>query len=459
MNKKVMISLILIIVVVLTITIGSKFLPKEEDQNSLYLVSTVLKIDDNYVTLQDENDNVYTFLINDIMGLKEGTNIELEYTGSLDKKLDIQKSEVIGYKVLETLEDTLDDLEIYNDNGIFKDFYKMASDKLDTLTLDEKIGQILLVRVPEKNQIEDLIKYHFGGYLLFQRDFASKTKNEVISMINNFQNNANIPLLIAVDEEGGSVSRISSNKNLVETPFKSPRELYKEGGLALIKQDTIKKSEILQELGINLNLAPVVDVSTNEDDYMYKRSLGEDAKTTADFAREVIMASRDKRVSYTLKHFPGYGNNSDTHLGVSVDTRDKETIMNNDILPFQAGINAKAEAVLVSHNIVSAIDKDKPASLSSAINKLLRDDLGFTGIVITDDLSMTAITTNYKNTAVRDAILAGNDLLIVTDYESAIKEIKAALLDGSLTEDMLNKIALRNLAWKFYKGLIVPNQK
>ena len=295
--------------------------------------------------------------------------------------------------------------------------------------------------------------------MLFQRDFDSKSKNEVISMIQNFQNNANIPLLIAADEEGGKVSRISSNKNLVSTPFKSSRELYQEGGFPLIKEDTVSKSKILKELGINLNLAPVVDISTNPSDYMYSRSLGENASLTSLYAKNVIEASKEEPVSYTLKHFPGYGNNADTHLGLSVDTRSLESIKENDLKPFESGIEAKAEAVLVSHNIVKALDPNNPASLSKSVHNLLRHDLGFTGIVITDDLSMKAISDNYPKSAVVDAILAGNDLLIVTDYETAIQEIKLALQDGTISEDLLNKIVFRNLAWKYYKGLLVPNQK
>ena len=123
-------------------------------------------------------------------------------------------------------------------------------------------------------------------------------------MINNVQNISKIPLITAVDEEGGSVVRISSNNNLTPNKFKSPQTLYKEGGFDLIRQDTIKKSNLLYELGINLNLAPVVDITTNNTDYMYKRTLGENKELTANYAKEVINASKETKVSYCLKHFP-----------------------------------------------------------------------------------------------------------------------------------------------------------
>ena len=272
-------------------------------------------------------------------------------------------------------------------------------------------------------------------------------------MIKDLQKNSKIPLLTAVDEEGGKVVRVSSNPNLASTPFKSPSELYKSGGLDLIRQDTKDKSDLLKNLGLNVNLAPVVDVSTNPDDYMYSRSLQQDTSITSNFAKTVIEASKGTGVSYTLKHFPGYGNNADTHTGSATDTRTLDDIKNNDLPPFKSGINAGAEAVLVSHNIVNSIDPDNPASLSPSVHNLLRNDLGFTGIIITDDLAMGA-TSTLDNAHVK-AVLAGNDLIITTDYEESVNSIKAAINDGTISQDMVDKLAFRVLAWKYYKGLML----
>lgn len=458
MNKKIIITLLAIVLVFIIIFLNKNF--KEENKNlnnnlaTNYLTSTVLGIENNYVTLQDENNIIYTFFMSDATLLEVGENIEIEYKGEIDVNNKIQNNEVLSFKILSSVSGEVPDL--WNDSGLFSKFYSHAYKKLESMSLDEKIGQILLVRVPVNNQIEDLKKYNFGGYLLFQRDFDSKTKQEVVDMIKNYQANSNIPLLIAVDEEGGKVSRISNNLNLVDTPFKFPRELYLEGNFNLIHQDTVSKSKILEDLGINLNLAPVVDVSTDKTDYMYERTIGEDTNVTSQYSKTVIEASKLGHVSYTLKHFPGYGNNQDTHLGVSIDTRSLESIKENDLPPFKSGIDADAEAVLVSHNVVQAIDPDKPASLSANVHNLLRKDLAFTGIIITDDLSMNAVD---PNTAVIDAILAGNDLLIVTDYEQSINQIKNGLKNNTLNEELINKMAFRVLAWKYYKGLIIPNQK
>ena len=337
-------------------------------------------------------------------------------------------------------------------NGIFEEYYDKANAKLSELTLDEKIGQLLLVSYPSYNQVEALRKYNFGGYLFFEKDFRYKSLAQAKKMISDLEGVSKIPILTAVDEEGGVVVRVSTNANLAPSVFKSPRTLYKIGGFDKIREDTINKSELLSSLGINLNLAPVVDIAGNSWDYMYDRSISGDKDVASEYAKTVVEASKGLGVSYTLKHFPGYGNNVDTHTGTSVDKRTYEQLMNNDIVPFKAGIEAGAEAVMVSHNIVTAIDKNNPASLSSDIHKLLRSELGFTGVIITDDIAMYAAS-SVKNSTVK-AILAGNDLVITTNYVASINEIKSALNSGELLEEQIDSLVFRILAWKYYKGLI-----
>ena len=320
------------------------------------------------------------------------------------------------------------------------------------MSIDQKIGQLLLVRYPEEEQKEVLKKYQFGGYLFFAKDFRNKTKDEVISMINDLQSTSKIPILTAVDEEGGVVVRVSSNPNLRNERFLSSQKLYELGDFDKIKEDTIEKSNLLKELGLNLNLAPVVDVSTNKDDYMYERSIGQNSDITAEYAKTVISASKGSGVSYTLKHFPGYGNNIDTHTASSIDNRSLDDIEKNDLPPFKAGIEAKAEAILVSHNIVDSIDNKDPASISPKVHKLLRKNLNFSGIVITDDLEMGA-TRDIEDKSVK-AILADNDLLIVTDYLESINEIKNAINNKIITENELEKKVLKILEGKYYKKLL-----
>lgn len=340
----------------------------------------------------------------------------------------------------------------YKNNSLFGKYYKKSLRKLKNMSIDQKIGQLLLVRYPEEEQKDVLKKYQFGGYLFFAKDFRNKTKDEVISMINDLQAASKIPILTAVDEEGGVVVRVSSNPNLRSERFLSSQKLYELGGFDKIKEDTIEKSNLLKELGLNLNLAPVVDVSTNKDDYMYERSIGQNSDITAEYAKTVISASKGSGVSYTLKHFPGYGNNIDTHTASSIDNRSLDDIEKNDLPPFKAGIEAKAEAILVSHNIVDSIDNKNPASISPKVHKLLRKNLNFSGIVITDDLEMGA-TKDIEDKSVK-AILADNDLLIVTDYLESINEIKNAINNKIITENDLDKKVLKILEWKYYKKLL-----
>lgn len=329
----------------------------------------------------------------------------------------------------------------------------LANQKLQTMSIDEKIGQLFLVRIPEQGIEEDIQNYQFGGLLYFAKDFKNLTKNEVQNKISNYQSLAKIPMLMAVDEEGGTVSRISSNKNLVADPFLSPSELYQKGGLEAIKEDTIKKTNILSELGLNLNLAPVVDITLNKEDYMYERSLQEDAQTTSEYAQTVIQTSDPTKLSFTLKHFPGYGNNTDTHQGISIDTRDLNTIKQQDLKPFIAGINAQAEAVLISHNIVTAIDSLNPASLSKPVHDLLKNELHFTGIIITDNLDMAGVDID-EETKIYKALTSGNDLLITTDYKNDISIVKKLLSEKVIDEELINEKVVKILAWKYYKKLI-----
>ncbi len=455
MNKKIIgFSIIVIFIILLVVLLLKNFNNKEiTTETTNKLESTVIKIDNDLITVQDSNNTLYTFSIKDF-SFNIGDNIIIEYSGVLNKDNIIQDNLVINYFESAFKEESIP--KEWQDNGIFKDYYTLAYEKLKTLSLDEKIGQILLVRLPADG-ISELKKYYFGGFVLYQKDFQNKNEEEVKEMISLLQNSYKIPLLTAVDEEGGKIVRISSNKKLVNEPFKSSQELYKEGGLEAIKEDTINKSKILNNLGINLNLAPVVDVSLDESDYMYERSIGQNTLVTSQYAKTVIEASKNTGVSYTLKHFPGYGNNIDTHKNESIDTRSYEEILTNDIPPFEEGIKSKAEAILVSHNIVSSIDADNPASLSKNIHNILRNELNFTGIIITDDISMGALD-NVSNTTVK-AINAGNDLIITTDYIKSINEIKQALNDNELNEDTINKLAFRILAWKYYKGLMFENEK
>ena len=324
---------------------------------------------------------------------------------------------------------------------------------LDSMTLEEKVGQLFFVRCPTENTVEDISTYHLGGYLLFSRDFKDGdnwlTKEQFLEKIQSYQDVAEIPLFIGSDEEGGTVTRASRNPNLFSETFKSPQKLNYIGGIEEILRDTDTRSRELRALGINVNFAPVCDVSTDPKDFIYDRTLGQDANMTADYVRLVVPAMTEGGTLPVLKHFPGYGNNVDTHTGIAVDQRPMETFENSDLLPFQAGIDAGAPFVLVSHNIVTCMDADLPASLSPAVHRVLREACGFEGIAITDDLAMDAVQAYAKNGAVAVmALQAGNDMIITTDYRTQIPAVIAAVQDGTLDESVIDNACLRVLRCK-----------
>lgn len=412
------------------------------------LAGNVVDVNDKYFVV-DSEDGKYKFAYLDERDITVKSDIEVKYKGKLDPdSINKMKSYTLSKKTISVVEQL-------ESNGIFSAYYNLAKEKLDKMTIDEKVGQLLLVRVPDGDALEAIKKYKFGGYVLFERDFKDKTKEEINAEIKSYQDVSDIPMIMATDEEGGKVVRASSNTKLRSTPFLSSQELYKKGDFDLIREDTIDKSKFLKSLGINVNLAPVIDVVTDTNAYMYARSFGEDTKLTSEYAETVIKASKTDDVSYVLKHFPGYSNNSDTHTGSSVDSRTLEEIKETDIPPFKAGIDAMAEAVLVSHNIVDSIEKDTAATLSKNVHEMLRQELNFSGVIITDDLDMLA--TKNSTDVYLNALKAGNDMMIVTEYDEAFEEIKAAISDNTLDPDILDKAVLRVLSWKYYKVLF-PNK-
>ena len=359
-----------------------------------------------------------------------------------DEKVDVSK---------EISEDEV--VEKRDNYGIFNDYYELALKKMKTMSKEEKIGQMIFARMPQKDVKDVINNYHVGGFILFGVDFKNKTKNQVINEIKAYQNESAVPLLLGVDEEGGTVVRISSNSNLYPNRFDSPMNIYNKSSIDGIIDDTIEKSKIFKELGLNVNLAPVADVSTDKNDFIYDRTLGKDYEEVSEYIRIVVKTYNDNNVGSCLKHFPGYGNNLDTHTGIAIDNRDYSEFESKDFLPFKAGIEEGVPSILVSHNIVNSMDKDKPASLSKRVHEILRNDLGFTGIIMTDDLAMAAIT-KYSDDPYVEAVNSGNDLLVTTDYKKTYESIIKGVKDGSIDIERINDSVIRILAWKYKMGLI-----
>lgn len=326
---------------------------------------------------------------------------------------------------------------------------------MDEMTLEEKVGQLFMPRCPGSATVEMTQRLQPAGYTLYAVDFDGKSREQVQGELRGYQDAAKIPLLLGVDEEGGSVVRVSSNPLLADAPFDSPQNVYAWGGMDALAQNTRDKAALLLDLGVNLNLAPVCDICAGPGDYMYNRSMGLPPLETAAAIEGIVGTMEEAGISSTLKHFPGYGSNFDTHTGISVDGRGLDELRERDFKPFEAGIRAGAPSVLVSHNIMSAIDPDRPASLSPQVHELLRTELGFTGVIMTDDLSMDAIKlyTNGMSPAVQ-AVIAGNDLLLTSDWEADYNAVLAAVRDGTVSMERVEASVERILKWKKGKGLM-----
>lgn len=335
---------------------------------------------------------------------------------------------------------------------------------LDGMTLEEKVGQLFFVQCPATDAAEKIARYHLGGVLLFTRDYQDAdgnwlTKEQLVDKLQSYQesaqNDSGIPLLIGSDEEGGTVTRASRNPNLFPAKLPSPQALYQSGGLTGLLTETMRYNEQLLTLGINVNFAPVVDVSTDPNDFIYARSFGQNAAETMAYAAGMVEVMNRAGVGCVLKHFPGYGNNADTHTGVAIDERPMETFRNSDFLPFQGGIRAGAPFVLVSHNIVTCMDADAPASLSPAVHALLREELGFDGVILTDDLAMAAAQTGAGSGDVATmALTAGNDMVLTADFETQIPQVLSAVERGVLPTETLDAAVTRVLSAKLRLGLL-----
>ncbi len=348
------------------------------------------------------------------------------------------------------------------------------------MTQEEKVAQMYVIGTSSRTDYSKLNQYTFGGHLYLLDSF--KNTSGGIQKVNNIQNQiatsqseSKIPLIMSIDEEGETVSRLNStlytelnNLGIMNEKFKNSCDLFASGGLEAIRNDTIYKSGVLKYLGFNLDFATDIDIADSTA-YIYKRTLKQNAQTTGQFAKTVIETGKSTGVSYTLKHFPGYGNSIDTHNGFGTDNRPLSDFENKDLIPFQAGIESGAEVVMVSHNIVTCFDANTPASISKPVHDYLRNNMGYTGIIITDAINMGAIASKYSTKdSVIKAIQSGNDMICLsmdegqTDttggakltYAGIIKYITDAVANGQISQETVDTAVTRILAWKYYTGLM-----
>ena len=349
----------------------------------------------------------------------------------------------------------LNEYKNIDDYKIFKKYYKKAVKTVKNMSLKEKVGQLFLVRYDKNMALSWINDYYAGGYILFAKDFDNHTKESIKEELSSLNKNSKIPLVFAVDEEGGYVTRVSRYKAFRDEKFPSPRDVYDSLGEEGLESIEKEKGELLLSLGINLNLAPVADVSVDSNDFINIRTFNRDAKETANLIGLMVDYANEVGISSSLKHFPGYGNNVDTHTGVAIDERSYDNFLNNDYLPFEEGIKRKVPSILVSHNIIKCIDSEYPATLSKMIvTGELRNKLNFSGIIITDDLSMGAVSSYVDdNSAAVLAINAGNDLIITSDFVNMYNSVITAVKSGKIKMETIDTAVRRILAWKSFYNM------
>lgn len=359
----------------------------------------------------------------------------------------------------------------------WEDALGLAADYLKNMTLEEKVGQIFVVNLEQldrrkgdyyefrkftKAMEESIEKYHVGGVILFSRNISKRKQTKALTSA--LASAGRTPLFISVDEEGGRVSRIASNKKMKTTLFPSAEEIgkTKDGEYAYEMGRTIGAE--IKELGFNVDYAPVADVKTSElNEEIGDRSFGSDPDKVSEYVSAFIQGLHRENIGAALKHFPGQGaSDGDTHKeSVDIDSSIAR-LRKTDFVPFKAGIAADADFVMVSHISVSKVtESSAPASMSDLIMQtILRDELGFQKIIITDAFDMASIIDFYTpGEAAYNAFKAGVDIILMPeDLGAAYQEILSKVQDGTLGQERLDDAVLRILAVKIQRGIISAEQ-
>ena len=352
-----------------------------------------------------------------------------------------------------------------NNRNIFNDDEQVIQDKQqikqENLTIDEKVdkivesmsqteklGQMVMIGIQGTKVDDDslymLHQFHMGGVILFDRNMKSPEQVKQLTSDLQAQSNEKVPLFIGIDEEGGDVVRMAEKL----TPPPSQKEIGATGDIEQAKTWAIKTAKSLKEMGINVNFAPVADVGSND-----KRSYSTDTNTVIDFVRAATKGYQQENIIYSLKHFPGIGKGRvDSHVDSSSIDVAKEVLMTEDIIPFKTIIDENDPNdyfILVSHLKYPALDEEYPASLSSKImTDLLRNELGYKGIIITDDMEMGAVANHndFRSIGV-NAVKAGADIVLVCHEYEHQQEVYLGLLDavnsGEISQERIDESVKR----------------
>ena len=344
---------------------------------------------------------------------------------------------------------------------------KTVEEILQGMTLEEKVGQLFVVR-PEKlggsatqcdsGDKNGISKYHVGGVCMFGQNIQSPS--QIKSFINGLQSASEIPLFIAVDEEGGRVARIANCAGFAVQKFASMLSVGNTGDTSQAYNVGETIGEYLKTYGFNVDLAPVADVNTNPQNVVIgDRAFGSDPSRVSQMVASAVKGFHSKGMICCLKHFPGHGDTTeDTHKQSVTVYKTWEQLKGCEMLPFAGGINAGADMVMTAHiNLPNVTSDGLPASLSyEIITGKLRGEMGFSGVVITDSLEMEALRKQYgdaKSTVM--AVKAGADIVLMpNDLGTAYNAVLNAVKSGEITQERLDESVRRILNLKRKYGII-----
>lgn len=363
-----------------------------------------------------------------------------------------------GYKKDNEINNSITNDEKENINGtdeIMREEKEPIDDKINSMTLDEKIGQMIITGFNGSEYNDDMDRlineYKVGGVILFARNIEDS--NQMIDLTRALQeNNNNLPLFISIDEEGGRVSRLPDDVEKFPSAFTI--------GLINDQQTAYENGKeigyTLKRLGINLDYAPVLDIYSNENNTVIgDRAFSTEESIVSTMGIATMEGIEDSDIIPVVKHFPGHGDTEvDSHYGLPIVYKTLEELRNFEFIPFVKAIESGCDVIMVSHIILNEVDSINPASLSKiVISDLLRKDMGFDKVVITDDMSMGAITfiMSIEEACIK-SIEAGCDILLLgnayEEIEQVINSIKLNLYNGEISEEQINKSVKRILELK-----------
>lgn len=343
---------------------------------------------------------------------------------------------------------------------------------IQNMSLEEKVAQLFIVDFYSYNKATEvthmtpeletrLIDYPIGGVIFFGENIIDTA--QVTELINNLQQNMYFPLFVSIDEEGGLVSRLQKNPQMGMTVMPSASVIggTNDSENAYVVGSILGKE--LNALGFNMDFAPVADVNTNPDNPVIgERAFSSDPLVVGDMVVQEAKGLMDQNVVAVAKHFPGHGDTStDTHSGAVFVEHNRQRLNEIELVPFQKAIDNNIMGIMVAHIALPNITGgDEPASLSyEIITKILREEMHFNGLVITDALNMGAVAQKYdSDEACVKALQAGVDILLMPeDFELGYKGVLKAITDGTLTQERIDESVVRILSQKMSLGLFTSD--